>query len=254
MKFWEFKALAATETAPESVELRISGDIVSDDDAWFYEWLGKACASPNAFKTELAQHAGKPIDVWIDSYGGDFFAGAGIYNALKEHSRRGGAVNIKIDGKAMSAASMIAMAGDKIEMSPVAVIMIHKAWTYMQGNANELRHEADVLDTVNDALANAYQLKTGKSKAKILEMMDEESWMSAKQAQKEGFSDGTLYTAPDATQEPVAASYNRRMIAASTSTALRKVFEIGNKPPPEPDQTETLKAKLALATAGRFFN
>lgn len=122
-RFWNF---IQNEQNDEEVELRISGEIMSDDRAWIYEWFGIPVSSPNAFRKELGKHKGKNIKVWIDSYGGDVFAGAGIYNALKEHD---GKVTTIIDGKAMSAASVIAMAGDEIHISPVGIMMIHNPWT-----------------------------------------------------------------------------------------------------------------------------
>ena len=243
MKFWNFIKNAAAETEPESVELRIEGDIVSDDDAWLYEWFDMAATAPNAFKTELANYAGQDITVWIDSYGGDVFAAAGIYNALMEHR---GKVTVKVDGKAMSAASVIAMAGGEIHMSPVAIMMIHNPLTYAAGDAREMRHTADVLDAVKDTLINAYQLKTNKSRGKIAAMMDDETWMSAKTAVKEGFADGMLYSDSPAA-DPVL-DFNRHAIINSASETMRKVAEFSRKrtrAEPEPDTT-ALKAKLAL--------
>jgi ATP-dependent Clp protease protease subunit len=120
--FWKFIKNQATETSPESVELRIEGDIIDDGDLWIYEWFGEPATAPNAFKDQLKEFAGQDLTVWIDSYGGSVFAGASIYNALKNHN---GKVTAKVDGKAMSAASVIAMAADEIHMSPVAVMMIH---------------------------------------------------------------------------------------------------------------------------------
>jgi ATP-dependent Clp protease protease subunit len=189
-KFWKFIKNAATETTPGSIELRIQGDIVSDDETWLYEFLGMNAVSPNVFREELKQYAGKDITVWIDSYGGDVFAAAGIYNALKEHR---GKVTVKIDSKAMSAASVIAMAGDEVLMSPVAIMMIHNPLTMAEGDMHDLRKAADILDAVKETLINAYALKTGRSRSKISSMMDDETWMSANVAVNEGFADGILY-------------------------------------------------------------
>ena len=135
---WEFKNVAATETQPEGAELYIEGDIVSDNDVWFYEWLDMECTAKNKFKKELAKFKGKPITVWIDSYGGDVFAANGIYNALKEHD---GKVTVKIDGKAMSAATVIAMAADAGELfiSPSAIFMVHNPLSEVYGYASDLR-------------------------------------------------------------------------------------------------------------------
>ena len=158
MKFWNF---TEPESPDEAIELRISGEIVDDDSAWVYEWWGIQAASPNAFREELKAYAGRDVAVWVDSWGGDTTAAAGIYNALKEHN---GKVTVKIDGKAVSAASVIAMAGDVVQMSPVGVMMIHNPWTGVSGEAKDLRQVADVLDVIKQTIVNAYQLKTGQSK------------------------------------------------------------------------------------------
>jgi len=246
-RFWTFTNRVATEAEPESVELRIEGDIVSDDDVWLYEWLNIAATSPNTFKAELAKYSNKPITVWIDSYGGDVFAAAGIYNALMEHK---GPVTVKIDGKAMSAASVIAMAGGEILMSPVAVMMIHNPLTVAQGDMHDMRHMADVLDTVKETIINAYQIKTGKSRAKISEMMDAETWMSARAAIKDGFADKMLYAESEELVKDYAPNllFNRLAIQNSASAVTKRLFDIENEHKPkeqEPD-IKQLKAKLAL--------
>jgi ATP-dependent Clp protease, protease subunit len=246
MGFWTFKNVAAAGAEPESVELRIDGEIIDDDWAWLYEWFEIPATSPNAFKKELANHAGKPITVWIDSIGGSVFAAAGIYNALMEHK---GGVTVKIDGKALSAASVIAMAGGEILMSPVSLMMIHNPLTSVQGDMHEMRHTADVLDAVKDSIINAYQIKTGKSRAKLSEMMDSETWMSAKAAMKDGFADGMLYADADESAtnyKPVL--FNRLAVQNSAAASMRKLFEIekAKEPEPAPDATAA-KAKLLLA-------
>jgi len=246
MSFWKFINKAATENDPASVELRIEGDIVSDDDAWLYEWFGMSSTNPSAFKSELASHKGMPITVWIDSNGGDVFAAASIYNALKEHD---GKVTVKVDGKAISAASVIAMAGSEILMSPVAVMMIHNPLTYAVGNMHELRHVADILDTVKDTIINAYQLKTKKSRNKISEMMDDETWMSAKAAMKEGFADNMLYAESNEQISDYAPSmaFSRLAIQNSAKISIDRLraFNSSHAAPGTTD-TETLKAMLEL--------
>ncbi|GAB6172002.1 hypothetical protein JCM15765_14800 [Paradesulfitobacterium aromaticivorans] len=239
-KFWNFVQNQADEN---EVELRIEGEIVSDDDAWIYEWFGISVSSPNAFRSELEQYSGKNIVVWIDSWGGDTTAAAGIYNALKEHKGR---VTVKIDGKAVSAASVIAMAGEEVKISPVGIMMIHNPWTGIMGEAKDMRHVADVLDEVKETIINAYQLKTKKSRKKISEMMDNETWMSAKTAMSEGFVDEILYTSePDegqATQNSFMLS--RLAIQNSASETIRRFIEQYNKinpdikpiPPEDPRQ------------------
>lgn len=218
-RFWNFIQNADNQ---DDIELRIEGEIVSDDDAWIYEWFGiDNITTPNAFRAELAKHKGKDITVWIDSWGGDVFAAAGMYNALKEHK---GKVTTKVDGKAVSAASVIAMAGDEILMSPASIMMIHNPWTRAQGEAKDMRKAAEVLDEVKETIMNAYQLKTGKDRPGISDLMDKETWMSAKTAMAEGFADGALYTD---TAEPVQNSYMLSGLAIqnSSSDAMQRFFE-----------------------------
>lgn len=235
MKFWNFIKNAATETEPESVELRIDGAIVDDDDLWIYEWFEVKAVAPNAFRAELAKYAGLPITVWIDSYGGNVFAATGIYNALMEHK---GAVTVKIDGKAMSAATIIAMAGGEILMSPVAVMMVHNPLTEVYGYASDLRKTADVLDEVKEAIMNAYQLKTGATRERLSELMDNETYMSAQTAINEGFADGMLYETEDA--KPVEMAFSRSAITNGMEDALKRMAAIC-----KPDNSIAI-AKLAL--------
>lgn len=232
MKFWNFVM------NNDAVELRIEGEIVSDDDAWLYEWFGIPAASPNAFKSELSNHKGKDITVWIDSWGGDVFAAAGIFNALKEHK---GKVTVKVDGKAVSAASVIAMAGDEILMSPVSIMMIHNPWTGARGEAKDMRHAADVLDEVKETILNAYQARTKLDRNKISQMMDEETWLSARKAVAEGFASGVLYS--DNAEEPVQNNYSfsRLAIQNSADSAMKRFFEQFQKVQPKTDDPEPPK-------------
>jgi ATP-dependent Clp protease protease subunit len=236
---WKFVNVAATETEPESAELRIEGDIVSDDDVWLYEWLDIQCAAKNQFKDELSKFKGKPITVWIDSYGGDVFAATGMYNALKEHD---GTVTVKIDGKAMSAATIIAMAGDEILLSPPAIFMVHNPLCEVYGYSSDLRKTADILDEIKEGIMNAYQLKTGKSRNKISELMDSETYMSAKTAIKEGFADGMLYENEPEKVKDLNFDFNRLAIVNSVKHSVSLLKKIDD----DTDKTETIKSKLAL--------
>ncbi|WP_238886433.1 head maturation protease, ClpP-related [Clostridium sp. YIM B02551] len=222
-KFWRFVKNQGTED--ENIELRIEGDIISDDDTWIYEWLGINATSPNIFKDELRKCKGKCITVWIDSYGGDVFAAAGIYNALKEHD---GKITVKIDGKAMSAASVIAMAGDEILMSPVAIMMIHNPLSSVQGYASDMRKQADVLDTVKESILNAYCSKTKMDRKKVSEMMDKESYMDANTAVENCFADGILYQEGENINNVMNISFNRNSIQNSANEALKHLLEVDN--------------------------
>lgn len=230
MPFWNFVKNAATETQAEIIELRIEGDIVDDEDAFIYEWFGIKVASPNAFRAELAQYAGKDIVVWINSYGGSVFAAAGMFNALMEHKQTGAKIVTKIDTKAMSAATVPYMAGDERLMSPVAIYMMHNPLTQVYGYASDMRKTADVLDEVKETIVNAYQLGSGRSRAKIASMMDDETYMSARTAVKEGFATGILY-ANAQTSEPIENTFlfSRMSIQNSATDSIKRFIEKFNK-------------------------
>lgn len=242
-KFWNFVKNEATETEPESVELRIEGDIVDDNNAWIYEWFGEPSASPNAFKDELNKYSGQDLTVWIDSYGGSVFAGASIYNSLKEHK---GKVTVKVDGKAMSAASVIAMAGDEILMSPVAIMMIHNPLTGVYGDMHDLRKTADVLDTVKDSIINAYLTKTNKSREEISQLMDIETYMSANDAVSRGFADGVLYQDQPLDVANMATFTFNKNTVNNAKNSIMQAIKLFEKPKENDKEKEKLLMELEL--------
>ena len=140
------------------------------------------------FKNELDTKEGD-ITVWINSPGGDCIAAAQIYNMLKEHK---GKVVVKVDGLAASAASVIAMAGDEMYMSPVSMLMIHNPQTFVMGDYSEMEKAIEMLKAVKDSIINAYEIKTHLSRHKISELMDNETWFDAKKAIELRFCDGML--------------------------------------------------------------
>ena len=250
MKFWNF---IKNEVNPEEAELRIEGDITMEDDFWS-SLFGIETTTPKGFREQLAEHKGKNITVWINSYGGDVFAASQIYTALKEHK---GKVTVKVDGVAISAASVVAMSGDEIFMSPTSIMMVHNPWGGFRGEAKDMRHAAEVLDEVKETIVNAYQLKTGKTRDDISKMMDEETWMSPKKAISEGFIDGILY---DEQQEPVIENsfmFSRMSIQNSSSESMRKFIEQYNlkmseakiEPLAQEPITEPVNDLLPLVTA-----
>lgn len=129
----------------------------------------------------------KSIDLRINSPGGSVFEGVTIYNVLKSHKAR---KTVYIDGLAASIASVVAMAGDEILMADNALMMIHDPWGMMVGTADEMRAEADVLDTVRSILVDTYAKRTKQDKDKIAKLMSEETWMTAAEAVDLGFADG----------------------------------------------------------------
>ncbi|WP_094607741.1 ATP-dependent Clp protease proteolytic subunit [Sporomusa silvacetica DSM 10669] len=227
-RFWNFK----NDAKDEDVILRIDGDIVDDDESWIYEWLGIAAASPNSFRNELAQYVGKNISVWIDSYGGSVFAATGIYNALMEHKKTGAKVTTIIDSRAMSAATIPAMAGDERKITIGGIFMMHNPLTGAYGYATDLRKTADVLDVVKETIVNAYQIATKLDRNKIASMMDDETYMSAKTAIKEGFA--TEIHMPVDSQgekaEPIMNfSFNRLAIQNAANDSMKNFFEVAKK-------------------------
>ena len=168
--------------------LYISGEIVDGYDEDGYNEGIKSTA--DIFRDELYSGEGN-ISVWVNSPGGDMVTGAQIYNLIKDYK---GKVTIKIDGLAASAASVIAMAGDEVLMSPVSELMIHNPFSCAIGDSNEMKRAADMLNEVKESIINAYELKTHLSRAKISRMMDDESWMNAYKAVNLGFADGILFS------------------------------------------------------------
>ena len=160
-------------------------------DSWFDDDI-----TPKKFKAELLSDSGD-ISVWLNSPGGDVFAASQIYTMLKEYA---GKVSVRIDGLAASAASVIAMAGDEIIMSPVAMMMIHNPATVIFGEAADLQSGIKMLSEVKESIINAYEQKTNLPRNKISNMMDAETWFSAQKAVELGFADKILY-APEETSD-----------------------------------------------------
>ncbi|CCY17253.1 aTP-dependent Clp protease proteolytic subunit [Eubacterium sp. CAG:786] len=184
-KFWKWtnKAVTNQETQTETMErtLLLNGTIA--DESWFDDDV-----TPQLFKDELMSGSGD-ITVWINSPGGDCVAAAQIYNMLMDYK---GNVTVKIDGIAASAASVIAMAGNKVLMSPVSMLMIHNPMTVAMGDTAEMQKAIEMLSEVKESIMNAYEIKTGMSRSKISHLMDAETWMNANKAVELGFADDIL--------------------------------------------------------------
>ena len=170
-----------TETQPEQRILTLNGTIA--EESWFDDDV-----TPQLFKEELMAGDGD-ITVWINSPGGDCVAAAQIYNMLMDYPHN---VTVKIDGIAASAASVIAMAGTKVLVSPVSMMMIHNPMTVAMGDTAEMQKAIDMLGSVKDSIINAYEIKTGLSRAKLSHLMDAETWMDANKAVELGFADEIL--------------------------------------------------------------
>ncbi|MDY4579797.1 MAG: Clp protease ClpP [Anaerobutyricum hallii] len=168
------------------MEIDVRGDIIGNDDKWIYDWLEWDSTCPDDVKSALqTMPAGEKLIVNINSGGGSVMAGQEIYSLL--HGRKD--VEIHIQSLAGSAASVIAMA-NTCKMSPVATIMIHNvSMSGASGDYHDMQKNAEILKTMNSALAEAYIAKTGKTKDEILKMMDKETWITAGQALEMGFVD-----------------------------------------------------------------
>ena len=162
--------------------LRLEGPIDSEN-FWGDE------ITPQDFRSELEAGDGD-VTVWINSPGGNVFAAAEIYTMLKEHA---GSVTVRIASIAASAASVVAMAGDRVEMSPTALLMIHDPSTIAMGNAKDMEKAITTLNEVKESIINAYAFKTGLSRNRISKLMSDETWLNAKKAVELGFADEILF-------------------------------------------------------------
>ena len=182
-RFWNWLTPQASGPNSDGGErvLRINGVIA--EESWLDDDI-----TPAVFASELNAGSG-PVTIWLNSPGGDVVAAARIYNMLLDYP---GKVTVNIDGIAASAASVIAMAASTVAMSPVSMLMIHNPATLAMGDKTELSRALDVLESVKDSIINAYQLKTGLSRAKLSKLMDAETWMDATAAIELGFADELL--------------------------------------------------------------
>lgn len=200
------------------VKIPVKGDIVDNDAADFYDFWGITnYCSPNKVEQALQNANHQPVTVEIASNGGDVFAGSEIYSLLKGYDND---VTVNIVGLAASAASVIAMAGNTVKIAPTAQIMIHKAWTDSQGNADDLEHQANVLSSIDQSIANAYVNKTGMSQDELLQMMSNETWLTAKDAVDKGFADEIMF---EDEQTPVFNSTEKPVVSKATLNKFRNM-------------------------------
>ena len=203
------------------------------EESWYDDEV-----TPALFKEELMAGSGD-ITVWINSPGGDCVAAAQIYNMLMDYK---GDVTVKIDGIAASAASVIAMAGTKVLISPVGMLMIHNPATIAWGDSAEMQKAIEMLGSVKDSIINAYEIKTGLSRVKLSHLMDAETWMDAHKAVELGFVDGILERAemPEDMEVPeVTMLYSK---AAVVNSLMDKIAAkcVTRKKPEEPDTGRTV--------------
>ena len=226
-KFWHWIKNDACEgevaDAPTTRTLYLNGVIA--EESWYGDEV-----TPQLFKDELEADNGD-IEVWINSVGGDVMAATQIYNMLKSYN---GKVTVKIDSLAASAASVIAMAGDEVLMSPLSLIMIHNPLTIAAGDVSDMQKAIDMLEEVKESIINAYELKSGLSRAKISHLMDCETWLNAKKAVELGFADSIMFTDSDTdaadgyefSQREVSNRLMNQLIKKNTPTAGVKICDL----------------------------
>lgn len=171
-------------------KINIKGVIIPNDHKRIYDWFEMESTCPNDVSKTIDDANGEDVEIVINSGGGDVFSGSEIYTVLKDYK---GNKTVKIVGVAASAASIIAMAGDKVLISPTAQIMIHNVRARGSGDYRDFEHTADVLKNYNKSIANAYRLKTGLSEKELLELMDKESWFTAQEAIEYKLADEIMF-------------------------------------------------------------
>lgn len=168
----------------------MNGEVIPSDYADVYDYLGYENINPKAIKQALNEANGSDVELEINSPGGYVDAGSEIYTALKEYS---GKVTAKITGQACSAASWIALAADRVEMSPTAQMMIHRASTMSIGNSDDLASDLNALNSLDKSFVDLYSQRTGLDAQEVYRLMCNTTWMNAKEAVDKGFADEIMF-------------------------------------------------------------
>lgn len=234
-RIWELKQAAQAGV----LELYIYGDVESDGYDWWSGQTVESETSANHFRNELGKYPDvREIHVYINSYGGSVFEGTAIYNQLRRHPAQ---VTVYIDGFACSVASVVAMAGDQVVMPRNAMMMIHNAYLYAVGNAEELRKAADDLDVINRGNRQAYLQKAGDklSEETLIAMLDAETWLTAEECIRLGLADE--YAEKDADMEQASSilesaklNVEQRIRLQKALTAQLRELYAPPAPPPAP--------------------
>lgn len=170
-------------------KIDIKGDIISNDYAWIYNWIGWDYTSPNKIQQALEDANGDDVEFHVNSPGGEVFSGYDIYNMIKSYE---GETTSKLIGLSASCASFIPMASDKILASPMAMMMIHGASTVTQGNQHSHEHTREFLAKVDSTIVKAYTLRNGKTDKEMLELMAKETWFTPEEMLELGLIDGII--------------------------------------------------------------
>lgn len=228
-------AAPAPQASADETTLYLYDVIVSDELT--AEWMGGI--APQSFVKQLRDITTPKIHLRINSPGGDVFAARAIEQAIREHPS---AIVAHVDGYAASAASYIALAADHVVMAPGAFYMIHRAWTLAWGNTNDMLAMADLLDKIDNSLADTYAIETKQSRAQILEWMGAETWFNAQESVDAGFADEIAQSAPKAS-----AQWDLSAYAHAPKVAAQNLAQ--NEPKFAATHTEHLRRALRLKTA-----
>ena len=203
-----------------------------------FDDIGAFGVSAKSFLNDLASAQGDSVRVEINSPGGDVFAGLAIYNGLRNSGKK---VNVRVLGLAASAASLVAMAGDTIEMPENSFMMVHNPWGFAMGGASDMRDTADMLDKLGASLASTYAKRTGKSTEEITALLDAETWMSAAEAVEAGFATSVI------SEVPVKAAFDLDRLPENVRAAYASAKATAPAPAPEGDPAEN-KPEAAAPT------
>ena len=227
--FWDWEP----DDGSGSRTLYLDGTIAAE--SWWDDEI-----TPRMFKEDLFSDNGD-IVVWINSPGGDCVAASQIYTMLMDYT---GNVTVKIDGLAASAASVIAMAGTEVLMAPTALLMIHNPMSVAIGDTEEMQKAIAMLDEVKESIINAYEIKTGQSRAKISHLMDGETWMNANKAIELGFVDGILEDNKRAHTDDVVFAFSRRAV---TNSLMNKLISKSASAPEQKKQDAPVGVSIEAA-------
>lgn len=222
-------------------KINVKGAIIINDYKEIYDFYETESTCPNDILNSLPSN-NEPIEIVINSGGGHLNAGSEIYSILKEYE---GQVTTKIVALAGSAASVIAMSGDRVIIAPTAQVMIHNVSSVAEGDYNEMLQAAGVLKEMNRSIANAYILKTGKSESEILKLMNQETWLSARSALQHGFVDEIMGVSAESLSEFLVASTNTsNMLPLSVIEKYREMKNQQNGQSQQQTQSQNKNKKI----------
>lgn len=230
-------------------KINIKGVIIPNSHKWIYDWFEMDSTCPKDVEKEIEKTNGEDLEIFINSPGGAVWAGSEIYTILKSYK---GNVTVKIVGVAASAASVIAMAGDRVLMSPTAQMMLHNVWSSASGDYRDMEHEAEVLKSHNKSIANAYMIKTGMNEDELLDMMDKETWLTPKKALEHKFIDEIMFM--DDNVQLVASLSGATMLPPQVINKIRNTIKNPSKNKTDIFMQEKAQAKLNLLKLGGKVN